>query len=121
TRDRPRRGPALRSASMSATVTSWPSRARPAAVTRPTWPAPIRKRCIEAPEGRWRAGAFYRRGLGRPGGWPGRTPPAPRAVRAGRARARGLPRPVGFAAAVKIAFVAANTFQYDARQLRAAT
>src|SRR5689334_21103872 len=36
----------MRRASMSATVTWWPRRAKPTAVTRPTWPAPRRKRCM---------------------------------------------------------------------------
>src|SRR3954454_21522348 len=80
---------------MSATVSRWPRRARPTAVTRPTWPAPIRNRCIEAPAGgRVRGHSNVGYPFGRP---------------------RGVP-PI-----VKVAFVAANTFQYDARQMRAAS
>src|SRR3954454_4268209 len=80
---------------MSATVSRWPRRARPTAVTRPTWPAPIRNRCIEAPAGgRGRGHSSVGYPFGRP---------------------RGVP-PI-----VKVAFVAANTFQYDARQMRAAS
>src|SRR3954454_21893602 len=79
---------------MSATVSRWPRRARPTAVTRPTWPAPIRNRCIEAPAGgRGRGHSSVGYPFGRP---------------------RGVP-PI-----VKVAFVAANTFRYDARQMRAA-
>src|SRR3990172_8884173 len=52
----PPRRPSMRAASMSATVTRWPSFANPTAVTSPTWPAPTRKRCIGAPAGWGSAG-----------------------------------------------------------------